>query len=183
MSIFTIKSMGNIDEYIDIDTEFSDIQMYCRKSEFQYLNKEKLVIGILDSGGIEFPDLIVKGDIWLFSNYIIQNIKSDIEDYVFLKQVDINCDLIGKKEKYWIAVPPRIDCLNLDKSKINYEWDFELGIIPLLESKKTVIDEKLTGYYLMFKALGIDDSSIYVKEELVNKIKNLNPEGIKFIKC
>lgn len=183
MSVFTMKAMGKIEEYIDIDTEFSDIQEYCRKSAVQFLNREKIILGTLDSGGIEFPDLIVKGDVWLFSDYIIQNIRADIEDYVFLKYVEIICNVIGKKEKYWIIVPPRIDCLDLDKSTIIYDWDFELGIIPVLQSKKTVISEKLTGYYQIFKVLGIDDGSIFIKEELVKRISNLNPEGIKFVKC
>lgn len=183
MAVFMIKSLGQLEEYVDIDTDFSEIQRYCRKSEVQFLNKEKISVGTLESGGIEFPDLIFKSDVLLLSDYLFQHIKCDIEDYVFFKPVEVNCDVIGKKEKYWILVPPRIDCLDLDNSRVNFEWDFDLGIIPVLESEKIVIDEDLTGYFMMFKVLGIDDSSVYVKKELVNKIKGLNPEGIKFVSC
>ena len=181
MSLYTVKALGQVEEYIEIDTEFSDIMEACRKSEMQFLTREKISVGTLDSGGTEFPDLIVSGDVYLFSDIVVERIKSDIDWYVYLKPVEIICDVIGKKELYWLVLPPRIDCLDLDNSVVEYGWDFDLGIIPVLHCKKTVIDEQLVGNYKMFKVAGIDDSNIYVDEGVKNKIMSVNPEGIKFI--
>lgn len=180
--MYAVKSFGAIEEYICIDTDFTALDEACRKSECQFLTKDRMIVGTLDSGGTEFPDLIVRGDVFLLSDMIIAQIREFIEDYVFLKPVEVCCDIIGKKELYWITVPPRIDCLNLDESEIDYDWDFELGIMPILHAKRTVIDESLTGRYGMFKISGVDDNNIYIKQELMKKIISLNPEGIKFVK-
>lgn len=181
MSLYAIRALGRVEEYIEIDTDFSDIQEACKKSEMQFLSKEKISIGTMDSGGTEFPDLIVAGDVYLFSNIIIDQIRIDIEAYVYLKPIEIICDVIGKKELYWLALPPRIDCLDLDNSVIKYDWNFDLGIIPVLQCKKAVIDEQLTGSFKMFKIAGVDDDNIYVDDELMNKILSVEPDGIKFI--
>lgn len=181
MAVYAVRAYGKIEEFIEPDSDFSEFGEACRKSEPQFLTKDRLSVGTLDSGGLEFPDLIVLEDVYLLSDAVIEQVKDEIEDYVFLKPVEIRCDLIGKKELYWLTVPPKIDCLDLDKSRIDYDWDFGLGILPILHSEKTVIDEKLTGRYGMFKALGIDDNNIYVTERIRDKMQSVNPEGILFI--
>jgi hypothetical protein len=145
------------------------------------MSRDKIKIGTLDSGGIEFPDLMVIEDVYLLSDIVIEQIRKDIEDYVFLKPIEVCCDAIGKKELYWLVIPPKIDCLDLDKSDIVYNWNFDWGIIPILHCNKTVIDESLTGRYKMFKVSGVDDHNIYLKEELAQKIQSVNPDGIKLI--
>ena len=181
MALYAIKSLGSIEEYVKIDHDFLDINDACRKSEIQFMTKEKIRIGTMESGGTEFPDLIVSGSVYLFSNTVIEQIKSEIEWYVYLKPVEIACDVIGKKELYWLAVPPRIDCLDIDRSIIEYDWDFDLGIIPVLHCKKIVIDEQLTGNFKMFKIAGVDDDNIYLDESLMDQMMSIKPEGIKFI--
>ena len=158
MQFYTVKAFGAVEEFIKIDTGLNVIKDACRKSEIQYLDRKIITIAASESGGIEFPDLIIYEDMYLFSN-----------------------DVIGKKELYWLIVPPRIDCLDLDNSEVEDEWDFELGIIPVLHCKKTRIDEKLVGNFEVFKIAGIDDNNIYINENIKNKIININPEGIKII--
>lgn len=181
MSLYAIRFLGQVEEYIKIDNDFSEIQEACKKSEIQFLSRGKSCIGTLDTGGTEFPDLIVSGNVYLFSDDIIRPVKSDIEWYVYLKPVEIVCDVVGKKELYWLVVPPRIDCLDLDRSAIEYDWDFDLGIVPILHCKKAVIDEQLAGSFKIFKVAGVDDNNIYVEEELMRKMMFVEPEGIKFI--
>ncbi len=66
MSIYSIKSMGPVEEYIMLDEDFGYIQRYCRHSKIQFLDEELVKINASDKGGIEFPDLIVKGDVFIF---------------------------------------------------------------------------------------------------------------------
>ena len=181
MQFYTVKAFGAVEEFIKIDTGLNVIKDACRKSEIQYLDRKIITIAASESGGIEFPDLIIYEDMYLFSNDVIDQIKKEIEEYVFLKPIEITCDVIGKKELYWLIVPPRIDCLDLDNSEVEDEWDFELGIIPVLHCKKTRIDEKLVGNFEVFKIAEIDDNNIYINENIKNKIININPEGIKII--
>ena len=176
-----VKSFGEIEEFVRIDAGLSAIKDACRKSEIQYLDREKIIIAASESGGTEFPDLIVYEYMYLFSDEVIKQIKKEIEQYVFLKPIEITCDIIGKKELYWLIVPPRIDCLDLDNSEIEDEWDFDLGIIPVLHCKKIRIDDQLVGNFEIFKIAGIDDNNIYINENIKNKIMDINPEGIKII--
>lgn len=183
MPLFMIKSFGNVEEFVRIDGGFSEISEAVRKSEFQFLTKEKLTISVSDSGGIEFPDLVIYDTMYLFSDIIYQEVRNEIDWYVFVKPIDLVCDFLGRKERYWLIVPPRIDCLDLDRSDVKLDWDFSLGLLPTLHSQKSVIDESLVGSYKMWKIAGVDDDAIYVKKELKDKILSLNPEGIKFIAC
>lgn len=185
MSVYAIKAMGDVEEYINIDGCLFEIAEYCRKSEIHFLNQDKLYITSNDFGGTEFPEILASDGIYLFSDKVIKNINNEfaIDRYVFLKPVEISCDIVAKKELYWIVVPARIDCLNLDSSEIVYDWDFDLGIIPVLHCKKIVIDEELTGNFKMFKILGIDDNTIYIDEELENIIASMKIDSIKIIEC
>jgi hypothetical protein len=180
--IYIIKALSIAEEYIRIQCDFSDFRDASRKSALQFLNKNKIEVGTSDDGGIEFPDLLVHDDVFLFSDFIISKIKREVEDYVFLKPVEIQSEVIGKSELYWMVVPPRIDCLDIDNSDVEYDWDFDLGIIPVLHCKRTVIDESLIGRFKMFKVAGIDDNNIYIVNSLYEIMNSTSPEGIKFIK-
>lgn len=186
MALYAIKAMGDIEEYVNIDgTLLLETAEHCRKSEVQFLNKEKIYITTNERGGTEFPDVLVSNGVYLFSDKIIKEInnKFDMNWYVYLKPVEISCEITAKKELYWIVVPPRIDCLNLDNSEIKYDWDFDLGIIPMLHCGKIIIDEQLTGSFKMFKILGIDDNTIYINEELKNILTSMEIDGLKIIEC
>lgn len=180
--IYIIKALSIAEEYIQIQCDFSGIREASRKSEFQFLEKSKMEVVASDEGGIEFPDLIVHDDIFLFSDIIISKIRKEIEDYVFIKPIEIQSEVIGKSELYWMVVPPRIDCLDIDNSEVEYDWDFDLGIIPVLHCNRTIIDESLIGRYQMFKVAGTDDNNIYIVGSLYKIMNSINPEGIRFVK-
>lgn len=183
VGIYVLKSMMIAEEYIKLDADFSGIKIPCIKSEFQFLDRTPLEITISDEGGLEIPDVIYQDGMWLISTQLKECLERFGCDYVFYKQVKILSDKFGIHETFWIIVPPRIDCLDLDDSIIKEkQWDFEDGLVPSFECEKIKIMVKNLGNYAIFKILGILDNNIYVTEELFQAIHSLHLEGIEFIK-
>ena len=96
MAIYVVKALGNVEEYIKVKADFSDIREPCIKSEVQFLNYDKLESEVTDLGGMEFPDLLVEDGIYIMSDRFVSIVKKEIEDYVFLKPLEITCELLGK---------------------------------------------------------------------------------------
>lgn len=180
--IYVLKSLSGAEEYIKIKGDISNIKIPVIKSEIQYLNKEKIELSISESGGLEIPDIIYYEGIFFVSNKLKLFFDSMGIDYVFWKASDIHSEQFGIHETFWILVPQRIDCLDIDKSVFDLEWDFQDGLLPMLKIQKIVIQPKLIGNFHIFKILGIMDNNIYVTKELFEKISSCNFKGIDFLK-
>lgn len=179
---YILKSLSEAEEFIRIKGNVANIKIPVMKSEIQHLDKKRVVFDISEEGGLEIPDLICKEGIVLVSDRVKQLFDAMGIEYVFWKEADIHSERFGIHETFWIIVPPRIDCLDLDKSEWDPQWDFEEGIVPMLESKKIVIRPELTGRFQIFKILGVMDNNIYVDKALYEAMNSCNYNGITFIK-
>lgn len=180
--IYVMKCLSGAEEYIQLNGDVSKLKVHIIKSEIQYLDNNKIVMDISDEGGMEIPDILYYEGITFVSSRFKEFMDFECIDYVFWKQADIHSEKYGIHETFWILVPPRIDCIDLDESIVNTEWDFSDGLIPMLSTDKIVIQSKMTGRFMIFKISGIMDNNIYVKKEFFEKAKLMEFEGIIFYK-
>lgn len=179
---YILKSLSEAEEFIKIKGSVAKIKIPVMKSEIHHLDKKRIMFDISEEGGLEIPDLIYQEGVFLLSDRIKQRFDAVGIDYVFWKEADIHSEQFGIHETFWVIVPPRIDCIDLDKSELNLQWNFEEGLLPMLESRKIVIQPELTGRFQVFKILGVMDNNIYVEEELYEAMNQYELKGITFIK-
>ena len=179
--IYIMKTLSGAEEYIKLEGNLAQLKEACIKSEIQYLSHEKVTFQVSEQGGLEIPDVICQEGIVFISSQIKEMLDLEGIDYVFYKQADIISDKYGIHENFWIMVPPRIDCIDLDKSDFVAEWDFEEGLVPVLNVNEIRIMPKLLGRFEIFKIFGIADNNIYVRERIYQVLNSGHYEGITFI--
>lgn len=179
--IYILKTLSEAEEYIKLKGNLAQLKEACIKSEIQYLSHENITFQVSEQGGLEIPDIICQEGIWFVSSQIKELLDSEGIDYIFYKPADIVSDKYGIHENFWIMVPPRIDCIDLDKSKVNREWDFEEGLVPILDADNIQIMPKLLGRFEIFKIFGIADNNIYIKERIYQILNARQYEGVAFI--
>ena len=95
----------------------SDIRRGAVNSEFQFLDHKEERIEIEDSGGTEFPDLIIAENyVPMISNKLKRLFDCWGIDNLFYKKLILQMSEYDIQEHYWLALPPRIDCLDPEKS-------------------------------------------------------------------
>lgn len=178
---YMLKSLSAAEEYIKLKGRLSGLKGPCIKSEIQYLDRAGILLGISDEGGLEIPDVIYQDGIFFVSGQVKDLLDSQGIDYVFYKEADIVSDKFGIHETFWIMVPPRIDCVDVDKSHIRLEWDFEDGLAPMLDAGRIRIIPKMTGRFEIFKVFGIADNNVYMSKRLYEILDSRRLEGIEFV--
>ena len=83
-------------------------------------------------------------------------------DYLFYKKIILKKTTVGIEEPYWLALPPRIDCLNFEESEID---------TFLNSADEIVINENKIGRYEIFKLGKVTNLEIVVTENLAKKLK------------
>lgn len=181
MGIYVLKVTSNSKEYIKIDGNIANIRIPIMKSEVHLLTKERVVFDILDSGGREIPDFLYHEGILLVSDRVKEFFDSKDMDYFFYKEAILQSKSLSIYERFWIVVPPRIDCVDMSKCEINLDsYDYLNGIIPMFECENILLSEKLIGRFTMFKVLGVLDNNIYVTNNL-NEEMMKNFSGVCFV--
>lgn len=178
--IYALKAFSSAEEYIHLEGEFAQFRLPCMKSEIQFLNRDEVTVSIALEGGLEVPDLIFQDGIHFVSDYFRKLMDKEHIDYVFYKKIRAVSDLLGIHETFWMIIPPRIDCVDLEQSVVNTEWDFENGLVPGLEAEKLVLSEKMLGRFQIFKVAGILDNNIYLTEQLMERMQAARLEGVGF---
>lgn len=161
------------EEDINIDEEkLKTLKKGCRFSEFQYLDRKIINIEISDNGGIEFQDFLLIDNIPIISNKFKNILEKNGVDNLFFKQINLTMNSVGIKEIYWLALPPRINCLVFDKSEFddcNY-------------AEKIVIDDECIGNYKIFKISNVTNQEIVITKDLKEIIERENLTGINIYK-
>lgn len=152
------------------------------RSEFQFLDRKTVRFEISEDGGLEIPDVILQDNVWFISDKVKDTLDDYGADYVFYKKAEIVCDKFGIFENYWIMVPPRIDCLDIDESDFDNEWDFHDGIIPNMDFRKITISPGMLGRYEIFKIMGIDDYNIYITSHMYEVLSSKSFSGLALFK-
>lgn len=171
------KLFGN---YIEFEKDaFQDIRLTCMMSEFQKISTEKIQIYTSDTaGGLDFPDFYYDDAVPLFSEKVYEKMTENGVDNLFAKEITVTDRIQKKSKKYIMALPPCIDALDYNLSETECITD---GYNPLYDLRKTVIDERKTGNYQIFKLSHVLDSSIYITETLKQCLKKINPDGMEII--
>lgn len=177
--------MGKYYFIIANDTEYSDyiyldevsipeeLRRACRKSEFQHVDKSLKELALDESSGNQLADFIYseQNNIPLVSERLKREFDQlDIRN-LFYQRVNLVRKFGDLYETYWLAIPPRIDCLRKDKCVIN-----ELGRAEMI-----TIEEEKVGNYEIFKIAGLKNNEIIVTKmlkEAIEKAKIL--EGFYF---
>lgn len=152
------------------------------RSEYQFLDRKPVRFDISEDGGLELPDVILQENVWFISDKVKDTLDNYGVDYVFYKKAEIVCDKFGIFENYWIFVPPRIDCLDIDESDLDNEWDFHDGIIPNIGFRKITISSGRIGRYEIFKIMGIDDYNIYITPHMFEVLSSKSFSGLALFK-
>lgn len=170
-----------IEEYVTPGDELKVLEKGCWQSEFQFLDHSPLDIEISDEGGIYFPDFILQNSIPLISAGIKKIFDKLQVDYVFYKPIRLIYSELGRAEYYWLALPPRINCLDSSNSVIEVEEnEFVLPYELIREAKKICIAENQIGRYDIFKLAGVVNQEIIVTEKLKNVLDEEDFENLFF---
>lgn len=173
-----------VDEYVKLpDTLKEQLIPGCLNSEFQYLDHSLVESEISEDGGLEFPDFLVSGCIPLISERCKMVFDELHIDNVFYKPIQLTFNQFGIKESYWLALPPRINCLNREMCGIVIEnneflWPDE----KMQEATRIIIDPSAVGNYKIFKLANVVNQDIIVTEEVKWAVEQAKLENIYFEK-
>lgn len=182
MKYYVMYAETAVEEYIKPnDTLKNELEKGCLNSEFQYLDHELIESEISEDGGIEFPDFIIAGCVPFISDKF-KRVFDDLQvDNLFYKPIAFTFSLLGLKEYYYLALPPRINCLNWDKSNVQIEENEFLVKNELIhEAEDIVINEYAVGNYKIFKLANVTNQEIIVTEEIKNAVENAKLENVYF---
>ena len=141
-------------------------------SEFQFLDHKEISVELEDCYGTEFPDLIMAENyVPLISAKLKQYFDTWGIDNLYYKKIRLKMTEYDVEELYWLALPPRIDCLDPEKS-----FDDVLEIC-----NRIIILPNKVGNYDIFKLKNGNDEVIiteHLKTKLYSKIENQDLQGI-----
>lgn len=159
---YAIGSSSNVEEYLSIGSGLADLQKPCAMSEFQYLDKDTVSIEVEVDSGTTCQDFIYEHGVPLISDKVKRFFDSYGIDYLFYKKIILKKSSVGMEEPYWLALPPRINCLNFEQSEID---EF------LNAADEIVIDSRKIGRYDIFKLSGVTNLEIIVTKKLALALK------------
>ena len=181
MKFFIMYAQTCIEDYVLPGEKIFQLERGCLNSEFQFLDHSPLNVEISDEGGIYFPDFILQNSIPLISTRMKNLFDKFQVDYIFYKPINLTYSELGRAENYFLALPPRINCLDLKESLIEIEEnEFILPIELIREAKKIHIAENQIGRYNIFKLAGVVNQEIIVTEKLKDALAAENFENLFF---
>lgn len=150
----------------------TEIKRGCKDSEFQFLDHHEISIELDDESGTDFPDFIMAENyIPMISAKLKQLFDMWGIDNLYYKPINLKLSDYDIKELFWLALPPRIDCLDSEKS-FSGKWNVCNNIV-ILPNK--------VGNYCIFKLKDGNDEVIItekLKQLLVKEIDSQNIQGI-----
>lgn len=146
-------------------------------SEFQFLDHKEMTIELEDCYGTDFPDFIMAENyVPMISERLKQRFDSWGIDNLFYKRIRLKMSDYDIEEQYWLALPPRIDCLDPERS-----FDKDLGICTRI----FILPDKV-GNYDIFKLKDGNDAIVIterLKDLLVQETDSQRLEGIVIKNC
>ena len=182
MKFYKMYAQPCVEEYVvpgdGIDVLFDG----CLYSEFQYLDHAPIAVEVAEDGGVIFPDFIVHRTIPLISIGMREVLDRFNADYLFYKPVQLTIAARGIAEDYWLALPPRIDCLDVERSifVVGEEEDNRQPLERRCEVEKIVIAQKKIGRFDIFKIANSVNQEIIVTERLKNALERGSFENLCF---
>lgn len=183
MKFYVMYAETCIEEYVKPGDGLKILEKACRLSEFQYLDHSPISAVVEEDGGEEFPDfLIYRKSVPLISERFRQVFDRAGVDNIFYKPVTLTHSELGQSELYFLALPPRINCLNLSESVINVEEnEFAPPNELIKEVTEIVIDDDKAGNYKIFKlSPEFVNQEIIVTENLKKAVEAAQMENVYF---
>ena len=175
MMFYGLDAAHEISDYLNLDfnkSYFEELSGPCNASEFQFLDKKILKIELddtIETSRVIIPDFIYERGIALISERFKNFLDECIVDYIFYKKIILSKTDCGWEEIFWLAIPPRINCLDFDKSEISHF---------LHHAEKICINPKRIGCYKIFKISGVSNVDIILTEDMAEKIRAENFIGV-----
>lgn len=183
MNYYKIYADSSVAEYAWPGDQLKALCGPCAASEFQHIDHKPIEIGLDPDGGTEFPDFIVYlKRVPLVSEKLRQALDDLGIDNLFYKPVKLVCKELGLMEPYWLALPPRIDCLDWEKCAIKKTGQEKS---PFWESvwdiARIVIDDEKIGNYRVFKLPpNTGNLEIVVTKDIKKALESQNFENLNF---
>lgn len=160
---YILDSSRNVEEYISVIDGTKEMVKACQLSEFQFFDTKPVKIEVDEQRGRIFQDFLYDKGVPIVSDRMKECLESLGVDYLFYKKVLLTKSEVGIEEIYWLALPPRINCLNREESKI----DKILNV-----ADEIVINEDKVGRYEVFKLAGVGNLEIVLSEKVANTLIN-----------
>ena len=170
---YVLDSSRNIEEFVSAIDGTTNIAKPCQLSEFQFFDANPIKIEVDDSSGRVFQDFIYDNGVPLISDRMKECLALLGVDYLFYKKILLTKRNLGVGEIYWLALPPRINCLNRDESEID-----EL----LNVADEIVINDDKVGRYEVFKLAGVGNLEIIISKKIASALKNEEFVGLHIYK-
>ena len=169
---FCLEASKNVKDYISLKDGTQGMKKAAQMSEFQFFDNKPLTIEIDNDSGRIFQDFINDNDVPIVSNRLKDFLVSMNVDYLLYKKIILTQSQLGIEEDYWLALPPRINCLNREKSII----DEILNV-----ADEIVINENKIGRFEIFKLAGVGNLQIIATEHMAQALENRNFVGIHIL--
>ena len=171
---FYRMTAGQAEEYAVPGEEIKELTRGCERSEFQFLTREPLQADLSEDSGLEFPDFLCRFQIALISDEFKKVLDGAGVDNLFYKVVMLTDKTIGTQERYWLALPPRIRCLNRSQST------FVEPEATLPKAEKIVINPSKVGNYKIFCIEEVVNRDIIITADLKATIEEAQLENVFF---
>lgn len=166
---YIMESSKNVEEYVSIVDGTKEMAKACQMSEFQYLDARPLIIEVDKDSGRIFQDFIYDQGVPVISDKVKECMDALGIDYLFFKKLILTKKELGIEEVYWLALPPRINCLNREQSEI----DEMLNV-----ADEIVINDAKVGRFEIFKLAGVGNLEIIITERIAKALKEMKLIGL-----
>lgn len=189
MKYFIMYADTCVEDYAYPGAGINELIRGCIYSEFQFLDRQPLDVELSETeGGLVFPDFILAGPdgcVPLMSEKMKRLMEQNGVDNLFYKRVYLTFASAGIREPYWLALPPRINCLDFEniKKEEMIEEDVE-GLMPwerMREVNVVKIIPSNVGNYKVFRLAEVVNQHIIVTEDLKNALEKEHLENLNFI--
>lgn len=183
MAWYKMFAYSSVEEYASPGSGLDVLCGPCSAGAWQHLDWEPLNVELDPGGGMEFPDFIVyMSRVPLVSEMLRQALDAAGVDNLFYKRVNLTCAVLGIVEPYWLALPPRIDCLDWEKCTVEETSpEFFPCWAKTFKVSSIAIDDEKTGNYRIFKLPpNTANQEIMVREDLMRSLAEGNFVNLNF---
>ncbi len=154
---YIFESSKNVEDYVSVIDGTKEIAKACQMSEFQFFDSKTISLEVDKKSGKVFQDFLYDKGVPIISDRLKDCLDALEVDYLLYKKVLLTKKSIGVEEIYWLALPPRINCLNREESDI----DETLNV-----ADEIVINDDKVGRYEVFKLSGVGNLEIVISERV-----------------
>ena len=170
---YVIEASKNVEEYVSVIDSTASFVKPCQMSEFQFFDTKPISLEVDADSGKVFQDFMYDKGVPIISDRLKECFEDLGVDYLFYKKILLTKQNLGVEEIYWLAIPPRINCLNREESDI----DEVLNV-----ADEIVINEDKVGRYEVFKLSGVGNLEIIVSSKIADVLKSKKYIGLHIYK-